>query len=107
MMLRVPLVPELAGVLKFVQFSCEALKGAVGPRPPLMGLKAVPLPAGMEKQLAQFVPKLAAVPKPLDAGCHGAVVPAGAPPNPRADMIPRHDSDSGVLSRNPHGRSFE
>ena len=53
MMLRVPLVPELAGVLKSVQFSCEALNGAVGPIPPLMGLKAVPLPLGMEKQLVQ------------------------------------------------------
>src|SRR5260221_7420644 len=103
MMLRVPLVPELAGVLNVVQFSCEALNGAVGPRPPLMGLKAVPLPAGMEKQLAQFVPKLAAVPKPLDAGCHGAVVPAGAPPNPPADMIPGQEPDIGLLSSNPHG----
>ena len=53
MMLRVPLVPLFAAVLKVVQFSCEALNGAVGPIPPLIGLKAVPLPAGMEKQLVQ------------------------------------------------------
>src|SRR5436305_11262391 len=97
-MLRVPLVPELAGVLNVVQFSCEALKGAVGPRPPLMGLKGVPLPLGMEKQLVQFVPTLAAVPKPLPGGCHGAVVPAGAPPKPPADMIPGNAPASGLLS---------
>src|SRR6267154_671159 len=103
MMLRVPLVPELPATLKFVQFSCEALKGANGPRPPLMGLKAVPLPAGMEKQLVQFVPKLAAVPKPLPGGCHGAVVLAGAPPNPPADMIPGRAPANGLLSSNPHG----
>ena len=101
--MRVPLVPELAAVLNVVQFSCEALNGAVGPIPPLMGLNGVPLPAGMEKQLVQFVPKLAAVPRPLPGGCHGAVVPAGAPPNPPADMIPGQAPDIGLLSSKPHG----
>src|SRR5258705_13547117 len=101
MMLRVPLVPELAAVLNAPQFNCEALNGAVGPRPPLMGLKAVPLPAGMAKQLAQFVPNPAAVPNPLAGDCHGAGV--GEPPNPAADMIPGRAPFIGLLSSKPHG----
>src|SRR5258706_15297525 len=101
MRLRVPLVPELAAaVLNVAQFSCEALNGAVGPRPPLMGLKAVPLPAGMAKQLGQFVPKPALVPKPLAGGCHGAV--DGEPPNPAAGIVPGNEPPVGLLSSNPH-----
>ena len=53
MMLRVPLEPELAAVLNVVQFRVEALKGAVGPTPALIGLNAPPVPAGMAKQLVQ------------------------------------------------------
>src|ERR1700704_2906704 len=91
--LRAPLVPELPATLNDAQFSCEALKGAVGPRPPLMGLKAVPLPFGMAKQLLQFVPKLADVPKPRAADWAGAPV----------DSVPGSDAPSGVRSSNPHG----
>src|SRR5678816_1744447 len=100
MTLRVPLGPLFAATLKVVQFRVEALNGAVGPRPPLIGLKAVPVPCGMEKQLAQFVPKAALVPRPSVADCHGAVVPAGAPPKPPADMIPGQAPATGLLSSN-------
>src|ERR1700682_4020674 len=91
--LRVPLVPDFPATLNVAQLCWEALKGAVGPRPPLMGLKAVPLPFGMAKQLAQFVPKLADVPKPRAAGWLGAPV----------DRVPGSDAPSGVRSSKPHG----
>ena len=91
--LRAPLVPEFPATLNDAQFSCEALKGAVGPTPPLMGLKAVPLPAGMAKQLAQLVQKLADVPKPRAADWAGAPV----------ESVPGKDAPRGVLSSNPHG----
>ena len=68
--LRVPLLPLLAAVLNAAQLSVEPLKGAVGPTPPLIGLKFAPVPRGIAKQLVQPVPKLALVPvnKPSEAG---------------------------------------
>src|ERR1700730_7998805 len=81
--LRAPLVPETAGVLNVDQSSCEALNGAVGPMPPLMGLNAVPLPLGMAKQLVQPVPEVT----------FGAGVEIGS----------GVEKPSGVLLSNPHG----
>ncbi len=69
-MLRAPLLPLLAAVLNAAQLSVEPLKGAVGPTPPLIGLKLVPVLRGTAKQLVQLVPKFALVPvnKPSAAG---------------------------------------
>ena len=89
--LRVPLEPQLAGVFKVAQFMVEALNGANGPSPPLMGLNGAPVPAGMAKQLVHMVPVLAGRPP-------GMVV-AGAP----REIVPGMDEASGVLFSSPHG----
>ena len=82
--MRTPLVPELAATLKLVQFKVDALNGAVGPRPLLIGLNATPVPAGMAKQLLHSVPPVADVPKPQVADC------AAAP----GEMVPGMDDTS-------------
>ena len=67
------MAPKFAAVLKVAQFKVEALKGAVGPRPPWMGLNAVPVPAGIAKQLVQTVPSVAVKPAGAVAEPAGSV----------------------------------
>src|SRR5437588_8120622 len=49
----------LPAVANAPQFSVAALPGAVGPTPVAPGLKLAPVPAGIEKQLAQAGPNVA------------------------------------------------
>ncbi len=49
----------MLATLNVVQFNVEALKGVVGPRPPLIGLNDAPVPRGIAKQLVQAVPRVA------------------------------------------------
>src|ERR1043166_5976596 len=90
--LRVPFDPlKAALVLNVGQFSVAALDPPNGPSPPLIGLNALPVPAGMAKQLVHMVPVL--------AGSPPGIVVAGAP----SEIVPGMDEASGILFSSPHG----
>jgi hypothetical protein len=95
----VPLLPLFSGVLEVDQFKVDALNGAVGPTPPLIGLNGEPVPRGIAKQFWQEVPRLGDVPWPLVtvAGANGAPVL----------IVPGMDAERGFRLSSPHGEKSE